>query len=36
MVIGGNLINGYCGLFYYWLLAAILLMAIGGNFINGY
>jgi hypothetical protein len=31
VVIGGYSINGY-----WWLLVAILLMAIGGYYINGY
>jgi hypothetical protein len=36
MTIGGYFINGYCWLFYKWLLVVILLMAIGGYSINGY
>ncbi len=36
MAIGDYFINGYCWLFYQWLLVAILSMAIGDYFINGY
>jgi hypothetical protein len=36
MAIGGHSINGYCWLFYYYLLLAIILMAIGGHYTNGY
>ncbi len=36
MDIGGYIIDGYCWLFYYWLLVTILLVAIGGYSIDGY
>jgi len=36
MVIGGDSIDGYLELFYWWLLVVILLTAIGGCSINGH
>jgi hypothetical protein len=36
MPIGDYFINGYCWLFYCWLLVIILLMVIAAYFINGY
>jgi hypothetical protein len=36
MFINGYYINDYQGIFYWWLLMAILLVMIDGHFSNGY
>jgi len=36
VAISDYFINGYCSLFYWWLLVTILLMIIACYFIGGY